>query len=113
MDKRNKLWRREQQNRVFKARMVYHAACGCGIKKADGNWNRHPHWFELARVKWMQIYKKQERHAVVGCAEERSMIAGICKGNIADYSRSIDRFVCVTLKFSIVNMLNNLIFRAS
>ena len=38
MDKRNKLWRREQQNRVFKARMVYHAACGCGIKKADGNW---------------------------------------------------------------------------
>ena len=46
MDKRNKLWRREQQNRVF------------GIKKADGNWNRHPHWFELARVKWMQIYKK-------------------------------------------------------
>ena len=57
MDKRNKLWRREQQNRVFKARMVYHAACGCGIKKADGNWNRHPHWFELARVKWMQIYK--------------------------------------------------------
>ena len=36
MDKRNKLWRREQQNRVFKARMVYHAACGCGIKKADG-----------------------------------------------------------------------------
>ena len=58
MDKRNKLWRREQQNRVFKARMVYHAACGCGIKKADGNWNRHPHWFELARVKWMQIYKK-------------------------------------------------------
>ena len=58
MDKRNKLLRREQQNRVFKARMVYHAACGCGIKKADGNWNRHPHWFELARVKWMQIYKK-------------------------------------------------------
>ena len=47
-----------QKNRVFKARMVYHAACGCGIKKADGNWNRHPHWFELARVKWMQIYKK-------------------------------------------------------
>lgn len=59
MDKRNKLWRREQQNRVFKARMVYHAACGCGIKKADGNWNRHPHWFELARVKWMQIYKNR------------------------------------------------------
>ena len=50
MDKRNKLWRREQQNRVFKARMVYHAACGCGIKKADGNWNRHPHWFELGEM---------------------------------------------------------------
>ena len=48
-----------ENNRTgVKARMVYHAACGCGIKKADGNWNRHPHWFELARVKWMQIYKK-------------------------------------------------------
>ena len=60
MDKRNKLWRREQQNRVFKARMVYHAACGCGIKKADGNWNRHPHWFELARVKWMQMCRGEK-----------------------------------------------------
>lgn len=58
MDKRNKLWRREQQGLVFKARMIYHAACGCEIQDVDGRWNKHPHWFELARAKWMQVYKK-------------------------------------------------------
>ena len=58
MDKRNRLWRREQQNRVFKARMIYYAACGWEILEADGCLNRHPHWFELARVKWAQVYKR-------------------------------------------------------
>ena len=58
MDKRNRLWRRKQQNRVFKARMIYYAACGWEILEADGSLNRHPHWFELARAKWAQVYKR-------------------------------------------------------
>ena len=57
MDKRNRLWRRKQQNRVFKARMIYYAACGWKTLEADGSLNRHPHWFELAKDKWAQVYK--------------------------------------------------------
>lgn len=58
MDKRNRLWRREQQKRVFKARMIYHAAFGWEILETNGFLNKNPHWFELARVKWAQVYKR-------------------------------------------------------
>ncbi|NDW11844.1 hypothetical protein D0T50_02945 [Bacteroides sp. 214] len=58
MDKRNKLWRRNQQNRLFKARMILYAAYGHCIIREDGNCDEHPHWFELAREKWAQGYKK-------------------------------------------------------
>lgn len=60
MDKRNKLWRREQQNRLFKARIILYAAYGQGIIdiiRKDGCLNEHPYWFELAREKWVQVYK--------------------------------------------------------
>lgn len=39
MDKRNRLWKRKQQNRVFKARMIYYAACGWETLEADGSLN--------------------------------------------------------------------------
>ena len=41
MDKRNKLWRRQQMARVFKARMILYAAYG----------------FELAKDKWAKVYQ--------------------------------------------------------
>lgn len=57
MDKRNKLWRRKQQNRLFKARMLLYAAYGSCIIREDGSCYEHPHWFELAVEKWAQVYK--------------------------------------------------------
>ena len=43
--------------RVFKARMILYAAYGhCIIRKA-GSYYEHPHWFELVKDKWAQIYK--------------------------------------------------------
>jgi len=49
MDKRNKLWRRQQMARVFKARMILYAAYGHCIIREDGSYYEHPHWFELAK----------------------------------------------------------------
>lgn len=57
MDKRNKFWRHEQQNRVFKARMILYAAYGYCVISKDGHLNKHPYWFELAKEKWAQVYK--------------------------------------------------------
>lgn len=57
MDKRNKFWRREQQNRVFKARMILFAAYGHCIIRDDGSIIERPHWFELAKEKWAQAYR--------------------------------------------------------
>ena len=58
MDKRNKLWRRQQMVRVFKARMILYAASyGHCIIREDGSVNNHPHWFELAKEKWARVYQ--------------------------------------------------------
>lgn len=57
MDKRNKLWRHEQQNRVFKARMILYEAYGHCVICKDAHLNKHPYWFELAKEKWTQVYK--------------------------------------------------------
>lgn len=58
MDKRTKLWRREQMRRIFKARTIYHAAIESGFcPRADGTLIEKPHWFELAKTKWAQVYK--------------------------------------------------------
>lgn len=51
MDKRNKLWRRQQMSRVFKARMILYAAYGTPVIHEDGSMDNHPHWFELAKEK--------------------------------------------------------------
>lgn len=76
MDKRNRLWRRKQQNRVFNVRMIYYAVCGWEILEADGSLNRHPHWFELARAKWAQVYKERALRVVAVCVGANSMIVG-------------------------------------
>ena len=43
--------------RVFKARMILYAAYGHCIIREDGSRYEHPHWFELAKEKWAQVYK--------------------------------------------------------
>lgn len=43
--------------RVFKARMILYAAYGHCIIREDGSYYEHPHWFELAKDKWAQVYK--------------------------------------------------------
>ena len=57
MDQRNKLWRRQQMARGFKARMTLYAAYGHCIIREDGSYYEHPHWFELVKDKWAQVYK--------------------------------------------------------
>uniref|UniRef100_UPI00402509F9 hypothetical protein n=1 Tax=Parabacteroides distasonis TaxID=823 RepID=UPI00402509F9 len=60
MDKRTKFWRRQQMTRVFKARMILYAAYRHCIIREDGSCYEHPHWFELAKDKWAQVYKTTE-----------------------------------------------------
>ena len=57
MEKRNKSWRRAQQKRVFKSRMVYHAPFMSEAIDDEGNRIQHPHWFDLAKMKWSKVYK--------------------------------------------------------
>ena len=40
-----------------KARMILYAAYGHCIIREDGSYYEHPHWFELAKDKWAQVYK--------------------------------------------------------
>ena len=42
---------------VLKARMILYAAYGHCIIREDGSCYEHPHWFELAKDKWAQVYK--------------------------------------------------------
>lgn len=84
MDKRNKLWRRQQMARVFKARMILYAAYGHCIIREDGSYYEHPHWFELAKDKWAQVYKTTGLRVAVGCVEDLNMTA-----------RSIRKKLCV------------------
>ena len=57
MGKRDKLWRRQQRARVFKARMIRYAACGVTLIREKGSVDYHPHWLELARTKWAKVYQ--------------------------------------------------------
>ena len=43
--------------RVFRVRMILYAAYGHCIIREDGSCYEHPHWFELAKDKWAQVYK--------------------------------------------------------
>ena len=57
MEKRNKSWRRFQQDRVFKARMLMFSGCRYGIFDEEGNYIKNPHWFEIAGQRWAKKYK--------------------------------------------------------
>ena len=55
--RRNKSWRRFQQDRVFKARMLMFSGCRYGIFDEEGNYIKNPHWFEIAGQRWAKKYK--------------------------------------------------------
>ena len=62
MEQRNKYWRRQHTERLFKQRMMLRAAFGDRIFVMEsGTWNRHPHWFELAKERWCKVYKTTGR----------------------------------------------------
>lgn len=61
MEKRNKPWRKRHQWRLFKARMILRAAYKDSMWDEEGNPIARPHWFELAKQKWNQIYKTTGR----------------------------------------------------
>lgn len=76
MEKRNKLWRKRHQWRLFKARMILRAAYQDCLWDEDGNLVKRPHWFELAKQKWNYIYKTPVLLVVVGCAKANLTTAG-------------------------------------
>lgn len=57
MEKRTRQWRRCQAARVFKARLKYHAAFSDTTLFENGILVYHPHWFELAKAHWAQVYR--------------------------------------------------------
>ena len=61
MEKRNKLWRKRHQWRLFKARIILQAAYKDCMWDEDGNIIEHPHWFELAKQRWNHVYKTTGR----------------------------------------------------
>ena len=58
LEKRTKLWRREQGFRVFKKRMIYYASFDYGyFDHKTMEYKRPLHWFELAKEHWAKVYK--------------------------------------------------------
>ena len=56
--KRNKLWRKRHQWRLFKSKMMLFASYPQHkIVDNDGYYIEHPHWFELAKQRWNYHYK--------------------------------------------------------
>ena len=91
MEKRNKLWRKRHQWRLFKARMILRAAYKDSIWDEDGNRIDRPHWFDLAKQKWNQIYKTTGRPC--SCC--------ICKGeryNRRDFKKETNHIIADTLE---------------
>lgn len=91
MDKRNKFWRRQQMARVFKARMILYAAYGHCVIREGGSHYEHPHWFELAKVKWVQVYKKTR----TPCS------CWMCRGleyDRKEYKKETQRIICESME---------------
>ena len=58
MEKRNRLWRKRHQWRLFRAKMVLFANYPYPhFIDDEGNCIQHPHWFELAKQRWNYHYK--------------------------------------------------------
>ena len=79
MEKRNKLWRKRHQWRLFKARMILRAAYQDCMWDEDRNLIERPHWFELAKQKWNHIIRLPEHHVVAGCVRANRTIVGITR----------------------------------
>ena len=56
MGKRNRLWRKRHLWRLFKAKMVLFANYPHFIDD-EGNRIQHPHWFDLAKLRWNYHYR--------------------------------------------------------
>ena len=61
MEERNKLWRRKQQYRLLKSRIVKRADGFRGFMLDDGTYVQHPHWTQLIKSHWAQVYKTTPR----------------------------------------------------
>lgn len=58
MEKRNRLWRRKQGFRVFKARLKYLVAGETFYAEYHPVMPLPPlHWFELSKMHWAKVYK--------------------------------------------------------
>lgn len=90
--KRNKLWRKQQCWRIFKARMILFAAYEFCVFDEDGNRVDNPHWFELAKQHWCQVYKTTRTPC--SCM--------FCRGehySRLDYKRTIRRIINETIDY--------------
>ena len=88
MEKRNKLWRKRHQWRLFKSKMILFASNNTGLKDKNRVFVERPHWFEFAEQKWCYVYKttrcpcsccyckgerynrrayKKEAHTIINC----------------------------------------------
>lgn len=84
--KRNKFWRKQQCFRVFKARMILFATYERCIFDEEGNRVNNPHWFELVKQHWCQVYK----------TTGTSCSCMLCQGNRynrLDYKRNTCRII--------------------
>lgn len=88
--KRDKLWRKKQCHRVFKARLIRLAAYGYCTFDDEGNRVDNPHWFELAKQHECQVYKTTG--SPCSCM--------LCRGNHYDrlgYKKTMRRIISETL----------------
>lgn len=72
--KRDKLWRKKQCHRVFKARLIRLAGYGHYIIDEDGNRVNNLHLFELQNNISTKFIKQQVLHVVVCSAKGIAMI---------------------------------------
>lgn len=66
MEERNKLWRRKQQYRLLKSRIVKRADGFRGFMLDDGTYVQHPHWTQLIKSHWAH-------RAAAHCARARAI----------------------------------------
>ena len=57
MEKRNKLWRRRHQWRLFKAKVMLMSANQYEVLAEDGTMIQHPHWMDYVNQSWCFKYK--------------------------------------------------------
>lgn len=89
MEKRNKLWRKRHQWRLFKAKMVLFANYPYPhFIDDEGNCIQHPHWFDLAKQRWNYHYRSM-RTPCSCCLCRRENIAIVNKKPRTGYMRGL------------------------